>query len=152
MLYLGRDVSLTVHEYCRAFDTAERASETELLRLTFHAPGELVNLEAREGFKIIGPLLFQCPESEVVARYVEPYWHARGRDAMRFECTQPALVRFSDADDATASFGPFHHVRFEKGYCYADRILMAEMIVATERWRHCETGLRWRSVFILEPH
>ena len=70
---------------------------------------------------------------------------------MRFECAQPAFVRFSDPD-ATASFGPFNHMRFEKGYCYADRILMAEMVVATERWRHCETGLRRRTVFILESH
>lgn len=124
-----------------------------MLRLTFYIPAnrEVVSLEAHEGFKIIGPLVLRCPQSDVVARYVEPQWNVAGRIATHFECAQPVFVRFSETDDATPSFGPFNHVRFEKTYCYADRILIAEMIVATERWRHCETGLRWRSLFIHEP-
>ena len=107
-------------------------------------------LEGHEGFKIIGPLILRCPESEVVARYVEPYWQIGGQEAMHFECAQPVLLRFCDFDEGTPSFGPFNHVRFEKACCYVDRILFAEMVVATERWRHCETGVRWRSVLILE--
>lgn len=123
-----------------------------MLRLTFHVPAnrEVVSLEAKAGFEIIGPLVLQCPESEVVARYVEPYWSISGEDAMYFECAQAASLRFSDVDGATPSFGPFNHVRFEKGCCYVDRILFAEMVVATERWRHSETGVRWRSVVIHE--
>jgi len=121
--------------------------------MSFHVPSgpRPPPLEAREGFKIIGPLLLRCPESEVVARFVAPYWHVGGQRAVRFECQQPVFVRFIDTDEATDSFGPFDHVRFEKSYCFVDRILIAEMVVTTERWRHCETGLRWRSVFIHEP-
>jgi hypothetical protein len=124
-----------------------------VLRLTFHMPAspESPSLEAHDGFKIIGPLLLRCPESEVVARYIEPHWQVGGRNALHFECAQTVFIRFSDTDDAIPSIGPFHHVRFERTYCYADRILIAEMVVATERWRHCETGLRWRSVFIHGP-
>lgn len=125
-----------------------------MLRLTFHVPASrelVVNLEAREGFKIIGPLLLRCPESEVVARYVQPYWQIDGRNATHFECAQQSFVRFSDGDEARPPFGPFNHLRFEKSYCYADRILIAEIVIATERWRHCETGLRYRSIFVHEP-
>jgi len=129
------------------------APESNVLRLTFHIPAgrERATLEAEEGFKIIGPLVLRCPQSEVVARYVDPYWHFSAHKATYFDCAQPALLRFSDIDDATPSFGPFDHLRFEKGYCYGDQILIAEMVATTERWRHCETGLRWRSVFIHEP-
>jgi hypothetical protein len=130
------------------------APESNVLRLTFYFPTsrDVVTLEAHEGFKIIGPLLLRCPESEVVARYVEPHWQVSGRNAVSFECVQPVFVRFIETDDGTPSFGPFNHVRFEESSCYADRILIAEMVTATERWRHCETGLRWRSMFIHEPH
>ena len=80
-----------------------------MLRLTFHVPASrelVVNLEAREGFKIIGPLLLRCPESEVVARYVQPYWQIDERNATHFECAQQSFVRFSDGDEATPPFRP----------------------------------------------
>ena len=108
-----------------------------------------VSIEARKGFKIIGPLLLRCPESIVVARHVGQRWQLEDREAARIACAQRVSLRFTDTPDVTLPpLGPFDQLNFEDGYCFADQILIAELMITTERWRHCETGLRWRGMEI----
>jgi hypothetical protein len=127
-----------------------RARHVVRLKFQLSAHAQPVCIEAREGFKIIGPLLLRCPESVLVARHVGQRWQLDGQDAARIACAQRVSLRFRDSPEvALAPLGPFDQLNFEDGYCYADQILIAELMITTERWRHCETGLRWKGMEII---
>jgi hypothetical protein len=80
-------------------------------------------------FRIEGPLLHQGPDRSVVGRYFDHHWEIRGRFVSSFECVEPAVVRFEGAGGETSgAHGPFQQVRFPNGSCYADRVLLAELV------------------------
>lgn len=131
--------------------TRHSTGTKHVLELRFHttARGHPLILKARGGFRVVGPLLVQWPENEISARYARHCWHLDGHDASGFECNHYASLRFTDSRAGDSEvLGPFDHLNFSNGYCYADQILVAELITETERWRHCETGLRWQAIVI----
>ena len=122
-----------------------------MVRLKFQLTAQVqpASVEAREAFSIIGPLLLRSPEGVVIARHVGQHWQLDGHEATRVACAQRVSLRFTDSTDAASSLtGPFDQLSFEGSYCYADQVLIAELMITTERWRHCETGLRWRGMVI----
>jgi hypothetical protein len=97
----------------------------------------------------VGTLLLLWPEEKEVAYYANDRWHLEKHKAAGFECTHYADLRFTDpVQGASEILGPFDYLSFAKGCLYADRGLVAEFVADTARWRHCETGVRWRAILI----
>lgn len=80
-------------------------------------------------FRIEGPLLQQGPDRRVVGRYYDHHWEFGGRFVSSFECVEPALLHFEGAaGELSRAHGPFQQIRFPNGSCYADRVLLAELV------------------------
>ena len=80
-------------------------------------------------FRIEGPLLQQGPDNRVVGRYFDHHWEIGGRFVSSFECVAPAVLQFEGAGgEVSKAHGPFQQIRFPNGSCYADRVLLAELV------------------------
>jgi hypothetical protein len=80
-------------------------------------------------FRIEGPLLQQGADHTVVGRYFDHHWELGDRFVSSYECVEPVCLHFAGPQGATSgTYGPFKHVRFPNGSCYADRTLFAEFV------------------------
>jgi len=80
-------------------------------------------------FRIEGPMLQQGPDRSVVGRYSDHHWEIGSRFVSSFESVQPVMVHFeAGAGEVSRTHGPFQQVRFPNGSCYADRVLLAELV------------------------
>jgi len=80
-------------------------------------------------FRIEGPLLQQGPERGVIARYFDHHWEIGSRFVSSFESVEPVMLHFEGAGgEISRTQGPFQQVRFPNGSCYADRVLLAELV------------------------
>jgi hypothetical protein len=101
------------------------------------------------GLKIVGPLLMEVPQDSILARYENRQWHFDGRRMSSFECNGRVMLHFQDSDEhASEAFGPFTHLSFPNGCCYADHRLFAELTGAAARWRHLRSRKDWQMFMI----
>jgi hypothetical protein len=124
----------------------------EMLELQFQTIGQTysVPLALPGGIKIVGPLLMPLPQSSILARYEHRQWHIDGHRASSFECNGKVMLHFEDMEaPKSEAFGPFAHVSFPNGCCYADRSLFAELTATTARWRHLQSGKDWQAFFLV---
>ena len=104
-------------------------------------------------FRVDGALLQQGSDHTVVGRYFDHHWEIGNRFVSSYECVDPVRLHFLGADGAASeSHGPFQHVRFPNGSCYADRALFAELVQApgekTGLWVHRASLARWQALVI----
>lgn len=99
-------------------------------------------------FRIEGPVLQQGPDHTVVGRYADHHWELDGRFVSSFECAEPVRVRFATREGGVSDhYGPFEQVRFPNGSCYADRMLLAELL-EDGQWIHRASGTRWPAMLL----
>src|SRR5580658_9151167 len=116
-------------------------------------------------FRIEGPLLQQGADHTVVGRYYDHHWELGERFVSSYECMDPVSLQFVGPDGAASeTYGPFQHVRFPNGSCYADRALFAEFVEEGNsfgkqaadlhgghgHWVHRGTVTRW-PVLVIGP-
>ena len=104
-------------------------------------------------FTVEGGLLQQGPEHTVIARYFDHHWEIGNRFVSSYECLDMVRLHFVGTDgDASESHGPFQHVRFPNGSCYADRSLFGELVQEhgnnESHWVHRPSLGRWQALVI----
>ncbi len=113
-------------------------------------------------FRIEGTLLQQGAECSVVGRYRDHHWEMADRFVSSYEFVEPVCLQFEDAAGGTSQpYGPFQHVRFPNGSCYADGALFAELVDEPDpehptswrrgRWVHRPDSTRWPTLWIRPP-
>jgi hypothetical protein len=128
-----------------------------MIRLRFNslAGTEPAILGPAPFFRVDGTLLKEGPDDTVVARYFDHHWEIGNRFVSSYECADAVLLHFVGADgDTSAPHGPFQHVRFPNGSCYADSTLFCELVQdhrdETAHWVHRGSLERWRAL-VLSP-
>ena len=104
-------------------------------------------------FRVDGALLQQGPDRTVIGRYFDHHWEIGNRFVSSYECVDAVRLHFLGADgDASEAHGPFQHVRFPNGSCYADRSLFAELVLGQEdkagHWVQRSSLARWQALVI----
>jgi len=123
-----------------------------MIRLRFNtlAGTDLGILGPAPYFRIEGPLLQEGPDRTVVGRYADHHWELDGRYVSSFECAERVHLQFAGASgELSEAYGPFQQVRFPNGSCYADRVLMAELL-EDGHWIHRGSRTRW-STLLMRP-
>lgn len=88
-----------------------------------------------EAFLVAGNFVRRLPEGEVVAEYVRHRWRIGTQHFSRYDCHEPTLLHFEDANGApTERFGPFDHLFVADGTMYADNELFAKFAEETLLW------------------
>lgn len=130
------------------------------LRFNSLAGTDLMTLGPAPYFRIEGPLLQQGPDNAVVARYFDYHWEIDNRFVSSYECADSVLLHFEGSGGAvSAVHGPFQHVRFPNGSCYADGRLFAELVSehgtgnsppdkGRGHWLHRAQLMRWPALVI----
>jgi hypothetical protein len=126
-----------------------------MIRLRFNslAGTEPAILGPAPFFRVEGGLLQQGPEHTVVGRYFDHHWEIGNRFVSSYECLDMVRLHFVGPDGvASESHGPFQHVRFPNGSCYADRSLFGELVQEhgnkTAHWVHRASLGRWQALVI----
>lgn len=120
-----------------------------VLTLRFDSQSRLT-LGPSMSFTIEGPFIRQSPDNEIVCRCSQQVWQLADEAAARFECTDRTRLQFEDWQGRCSPlYGPFDHLAFENDGCFADDSLFAQFLNGTQRWRHCDTGVRWRILNVL---
>jgi hypothetical protein len=106
-------------------------------------------------FRVDGTLLKQGPDDTVVARYFDHHWEIGNRFVSSYECADAVRLQLLSADgDMSESHGPFQHVRFPNGSCYADSTLFGELVQdhrdKTSHWVRRGSSARWQAL-VLSP-
>jgi hypothetical protein len=102
-------------------------------------------------FTVAGPLLQQGPAREVVGRYFDHHWEMGGRYVSSYECADAIRLHFEGpTGEVSQSYGPFQHLRFPNGSCYADRVLFAEFVEDDAQWVHRAALTKW-PVIVISP-
>jgi hypothetical protein len=104
-------------------------------------------------FRVDGALLQQGPDHTVVGRYFDHHWEIGNRFVSSYECVDTVRLHFEGPDGDTSELhGPFQHVRFPNGSCYADRSLFGELVQnrgdKTAHWMHRASSVRWQALVI----
>jgi hypothetical protein len=104
-------------------------------------------------FRVDGALLQQGPDHMVVGRYFDHHWEIGNRFVSSYECVDAVRLHFLRSDgDTSEVHGPFQHVRFPNGSCYADRSLFAELVLSQEdkagHWMQRSSLARWQALVI----
>jgi hypothetical protein len=104
-------------------------------------------------FRVDGALLQQGPDHTVVGRYFDHHWEIGNRFVSSYECVEAVRLHFIGTNgDASEIHGPFQHVRFPNGSCYADRSLFAELVQGqgekSGHWVHRGSLARWEGLVI----
>jgi hypothetical protein len=128
-----------------------------MIRLRFNslAGTDLAILGPAPYFRVDGALLQQGPDHTVVGRYFDHHWEIGNRFVSSYECVDAVRLHFLGADgDTSEVHGPFQHVRFPNGSCYADRSLFAELVLSREdktgHWVQRSSLARWQAL-VLSP-
>jgi len=123
--------------------------EGVVLTLRFDSHSKMT-LGPSSSFTIEGPFIRQSPNNEIVCRCSHQVWQLADEAASRFECTDPTRLQFEDWQGRTSPlYGPFERLEFENDSCFADDRIFAEFLNGTQRWKHCDSGVRWRILNVL---
>ena len=121
------------------------------LRFNSMAGTDLAIVGPAPFFRVAGPLLLQGPGREVVGRYFDHHWEMGGRYVSSYECAAAIRLHFEGPQgEVSESYGPFQHLRFPNGSCYADRVLFAEFVEDDAQWVHRAALTKW-PVIVISP-
>ena len=126
-----------------------------MIRLRFNslAGTEPATLGPAPFFRIDGSLLQQGPDHAVVGRYFDHHWEIGNRFVSSYDCVDAVRLHFVAANGETSgTHGPFQHLRFPNGSCYADSSLFGELVQEhgnkTSYWIHRASLARWQALVI----
>jgi hypothetical protein len=147
----GPEIATASDVFGSAGRQAEKAVAMIQLRFNSMAGTDPAILGPAPFFTIDGPLLQQGPGREVVGRYFDHHWELGGRYVSSYECSGAVRVHFEGrAGEVSGPYGPFQHVRFPNGSCYADQALLAELVEERAYWVHRADLTKW-PVIVISP-
>jgi hypothetical protein len=108
-----------------------------------------VKVGPAEGFRVAGNFLRELPSNTVVGQYSRHQWHVRNGHFSRYDCNEPCLVYFADAEGVRSeTFGPFDRLHVADGTMYTREELFAKFIDETLLWHSFELESYWPSMII----
>ena len=101
--------------------------------------------------RISGNFIRMGPHGTIAGTFHMHYWEVNGRHYPRYDCPDPAVLHFEDAEGgSTREFGPFSALYAEDGVLHGDGKLFAKFVEETVLWHCFETETYW-PVLIIKP-
>jgi hypothetical protein len=108
-----------------------------------------VALGPAPAFRVAGNFIRVLPSNEVVAFYHNHQWQVKDGHYSRYDCHQPFVIHFEDAEGAsTPVYGPFKTLFVADGTMYTDNELFAKFIDETLNWHSFKLETYWPSLVI----
>ena len=102
-------------------------------------------------YRLEGETIRAVPGGEVLAEHKSHAWMVKGERYLRLDCSAPVYVQlFAKQGSSSARLGPFGHLSFVDGVCYADREVFAVADRVSHDWYHLGTERHWAAM-VLTP-
>jgi hypothetical protein len=122
-----------------------------MIRLKFQAVQDVysVIIGPAAGFRVAGNFMRRMPDHTVVAQYSRHQWRVRDRGFSRYDCLDPCLIYFADAEGTPSeTFGPFDKMHVADGTMYSDDKLFAKFIDESLNWHSLELETYWPNLVL----
>ncbi len=108
-----------------------------MIKLLFEDGPRRVELGPAPWFRVAGNFIRKGPHGSICGTFRMHHWEVSGQHFARYDCKEPALVHFEDAQGGqTEDFGPFSFLDAQDGVMHAEKNLFAKFLEETQMW-HC---------------
>jgi hypothetical protein len=100
-------------------------------------------------FRVAGNFIRNADTSEILARYLNHFWHVEAMFFTRYDCSGPVFMHFEDLEGGeTPRYGPFDHLSVADGSVHHDDKLVAKFIDPTLLWHDIESDTYWQNLIL----
>jgi hypothetical protein len=122
-----------------------------MLRLRFIGinPIHRACLGPAASFRVAGNFIRDAATGEILARYLNHFWHVDAMFFTRYDCPGPVLMHFEDLEGGeTPQYGPFEHLSVSDGSVHYGDKLVAKFIDPTLLWHDIESDTYWQNMIL----
>ena len=121
------------------------------LHFKSHEAGNEATLGPADRFRVAGNFIRDADSGEILARYLNHFWHVGDKCFTRYVCPETVFMHFEDAEGGqTPYYGPYKGLSVSDGSVHATDTLVAKFIDPTLLWHDIQSDTYWQ-VMILSP-
>jgi hypothetical protein len=103
-------------------------------------------------FRVAGNFIRDASTGQILAKYHHHFWDVGGAHYTSYECREPVLMGFEDAEGGRGDFyGPFPSLYVADGSVYANDKLVAKFMDTTLLWHDHESDTFWQNMILAGP-
>ena len=116
-----------------------------MLHLHFRGQaGHEATLGPAESFRISGNFIRDAESGEILARYLNHFWHVEDKSFTHYECPERPRMHFEDSEGGqTPIYGPFTGLSVSDGSVHVGDKLVAKFIDPNLLWHDTESDTYW---------
>jgi len=120
--------------------------------LHLHFKGEAgheATLGPAESFRIAGNFIRDAESGEILARYLNHFWHVGEKSFTHYECPERPFMHFEDLESgASPKYGPFSNLSVSDGSFHAGDKLVAKFIDPNLLWHDTQSDTYWQNLIL----
>lgn len=99
--------------------------------------------------RVAGNFIRNADSGEILARYLNHFWHVQEMFFTRYDCPGPVCMHFEDLEGgATPRYGPFEQLSVADGSVHFGDKLVAKFIDPTLLWHDIESDTYWQNMIL----
>lgn len=128
----------------------ESAVPALMLHLHFTAHGGVeATLGPAASFRVAGNFIRDAESGEILARYLDHFWHVGDKCFTHYECPEKVFMHFEDMDGGqTPHYGPFGDLSVSDGSVHVKDKLVAKFIDPTLLWHDVQSDTYWQNMIL----
>lgn len=124
-----------------------------MLHLHFkgHEPGNEATLGPAASFRISGNFIRDAESGEILARYLNHFWHVGDKCFTHYACPERPLMHFEDLEGGhTPHYGPISDLSVADGSVHSKDKLVAKFMDPTLLWHDIQSDTYWPILILAE--
>lgn len=114
-----------------------------------YGSGQEASLGPATSFRIAGNFIRDAETGQILARYLNHFWHVGDKCFTRYDCEVPVRIHFEDAEGGkTDAYGPFASLWIADGSVYCNDQLVAKFMDTSLLWHDHVTDTFWPNMIL----
>jgi hypothetical protein len=114
-----------------------------------HGVGREATLGPAASFRIAGNFIRDLEGGEILARYLNHFWHVQNQCFTRYVCPDTAYIHFEDIEGGkTDYYGPFRGISVSDGSMHVGDKLVAKFMDPTVLWEDTQSNTYWHNLIL----
>ena len=114
-----------------------------------HSAGNEVPLGPAASFRVAGNFIRDADTGEILARYLNHFWHVQEKCFTRYDCPEKVYMHFEDIEGGkTPTYGPFADLSVTDGSAHAKDKLVAKFMDTSLVWHDIQSDTYWQTMIL----
>jgi hypothetical protein len=114
-----------------------------------YGPAHGAVLGPAASFRIAGNFIRDAESGEILARYLNHFWHVQELAFTRYDCPDKVFMHFEDIEGGkTPYYGPFSGLSVADGSVHEKERLVAKFIDPTLLWHDIQSDTYWQYLIL----